>query len=46
VTGTDAASVAIHRVNEIAKARAQIALGNYAAAAALVATCPRTSSTC
>src|SRR4249919_3271079 len=40
VTGTDAASTAIHRVNEIAKARAQIALGNYAAAAALVADVP------
>lgn len=36
VTGTDAASTAIQRVNRIAKARAQIALGNYAAAAALV----------
>ena len=40
VTGTDAASIAIHRVNEIAKARAQIDLGNYAAAAALVADVP------
>jgi len=40
VTGTDASSIAIHRVNEIAKARAQIALGNYAAAAALVADVP------
>jgi hypothetical protein len=40
VTGTDAASIAIHRVNEIAKARAQINLGNYAAAAALVADVP------
>src|SRR5258708_20894393 len=40
VTGTDAASVAIHRVNEIAKARAQVDLGNYAAAAALVADVP------
>ena len=40
VTGTDAASVAIARVNKIAKARAQIALGNYAAAAALVADVP------
>jgi hypothetical protein len=40
VTGTDAQSIAIHRVNEIAKARAQIALGNYAAAAALVADVP------
>lgn len=40
VTGTDAASVAIHRVNELAKARAQIDLGNYAAAATLVADVP------
>lgn len=40
VTGADAQSVAIHRVNEIAKARAQINLGNYAAAAALVADVP------
>ncbi len=40
VTGTDAASIAIARVNKIAKARAQIALGNYAAAAALVADVP------
>ena len=40
VTGTDAQSVAIHRVNEIAKARAQVDLGNYAAAAALVADVP------
>lgn len=40
VTGTDATSIAIHRVNEIAKARAQIDLGNYAAAAALVADVP------
>ena len=40
MTGTDAASIAIHRVNEIAKARAQIDLGNYAAAAALVADVP------
>jgi hypothetical protein len=40
VTGTDAASIAIHRVNEIAKARAQIDLGNYPAAAALVADVP------
>jgi hypothetical protein len=40
VTGTDAASIAIHRVNEIAKARAQVDLGNYAAAAALVADVP------
>jgi hypothetical protein len=40
VTGTDASSIAIHRVNEIAKARAQIDLGNYAAAAALVADVP------
>lgn len=40
VTGTDAASIAIHRVNEIAKARAQVALGNFAAAAALVADVP------
>jgi hypothetical protein len=40
VSGTDAASIAIHRVNEIAKARAQIDLGNYAAAAALVADVP------
>lgn len=39
-TGTDAGSVAIHRLNEIAKARAQIDLGNYAAAAALVADVP------
>jgi len=40
VTGTDAQSIAIHRVLEIAKARAQIDLGNYAAAAALVADVP------
>jgi hypothetical protein len=40
VTGTDAGSLAIHRVNEIAKARAQVDLGNYAAAAALVADVP------
>ena len=40
VTGSDAASVAIHRVNEIAKARAQVDLGNFAAAAALVADVP------
>jgi hypothetical protein len=40
VTGTDAASIAIHRVNEIAKARAQVDLGNYVAAAALVADVP------
>ena len=40
VTGTDAASVSIRRVNAIAKARAQIALGNYAAAAALVTDVP------
>ena len=40
VTGTDAASLAIARVNKIAKARAQIDLGNYAAAAALVADVP------
>ena len=40
VTGTDAASVSIRRVNAIAKARAQIALGNYAAAATLVADVP------
>src|SRR5262249_36778632 len=40
VTGTDAASIAIHRVNEIAKARAQVDLGNYAAAATLVADVP------
>ncbi|HVT38655.1 MAG TPA: hypothetical protein VHE78_06415 [Gemmatimonadaceae bacterium] len=40
VTGTDAASIAIHRANQIAKARAQIDLGNYAGAAALVADIP------
>jgi hypothetical protein len=40
VTGTDAQSVAIARVNKIAKARAQVDLGNYAAAAALVADVP------
>jgi hypothetical protein len=40
VTGTDAASIAIARVNKIAKARAQIDLGNYAAAAALVTDVP------
>ena len=40
VTGTDAQSIAIHRANEIAKARAQVDLGNYAAAAALVADVP------
>ena len=40
LTGTDAASIAIRRVNQIAKARAQIDLGNYAAAAALVADVP------
>lgn len=40
VTGTDAQSVAIARVNKIAKARAQVNLGNYAAAAALVADVP------
>lgn len=40
ITGTDAQSVAISRVNKIAKARAQIDLGNYAAAAALVADVP------
>jgi hypothetical protein len=40
VTGTDAASIAIHRVNEIAEARAQIDLGNFAAAEALVADVP------
>jgi hypothetical protein len=40
VTATDAASIAIHRVSEIAKARAQINLANYAAAAALVADVP------
>ena len=40
VTGTDAQSVAIHRVLEIAKARAQVDLGNYAAAAALLADVP------
>jgi hypothetical protein len=40
VVGADAASVAIHRVNEIAKARAQVDLGNVAAAAALLADVP------
>ena len=40
VTGSDAASTAIRRVNSIAKARAQIDLGNYAAAATLVADVP------
>jgi hypothetical protein len=40
VTGSDAASVAIRRVNAIAKARAQVDLGNLAAAAALVADVP------
>jgi hypothetical protein len=40
VTGTDAQSVAIHRVLEIAKARAQVDLGNFAAAAALLADVP------
>jgi hypothetical protein len=40
VTGSDAASVAIHRVNEIAAARAQVDLGNYSAASALVADVP------
>jgi hypothetical protein len=40
VTGTDASSIAISRVNKIAKARAQIGLGNYAAAAALVSDVP------
>jgi hypothetical protein len=40
VTGADASSIAITRVNKIAKARAQIDLGNYAAAAALVADVP------
>jgi hypothetical protein len=40
VTGTDAASTAIRRVNAIAKARAQVDLGNYAAAATLVADVP------
>jgi hypothetical protein len=40
VTGTDAQSVSIRRVNAIAKARAQVDLGNYAAAAALVADIP------
>ncbi len=40
VTGTDAASIAIHRVNEIAKARALVDLGNFAAAAALMADVP------
>lgn len=39
-TATDAQSIAIARVNKIAKARAQIDLGNYAAAAALVADVP------
>jgi hypothetical protein len=40
ITGTDASSIAIRRVNQIAKARAQIDLGNYAAAAATVADVP------
>ncbi len=40
VTGIDAQSVAIHRVLEIAKARAQVDLGNYAAAATLVGDVP------
>jgi len=40
VGGTDAANTAIRRVNQIAKARAQVDLGNYAAAAALVADVP------
>jgi hypothetical protein len=39
-TGGDAESVAINRVASIAKARAQVNLGNYAAAAALVAAVP------
>lgn len=40
VTGSDPSSIAIRRVNQIAKARAQVDLGNYAAAAALVADVP------
>jgi starch-binding outer membrane protein, SusD/RagB family len=40
LTGTSASTVAIRRVNQIAKARAQIALGDYAAAAATVADVP------
>jgi hypothetical protein len=40
VTGTDASSIAVQRVNKIAKARAQVDLGNYAAAAALVVDVP------
>jgi hypothetical protein len=45
LTGTDASSIAIRRVNQIAKARAQIDLGSYAAAAALVADVPTNYST-
>lgn len=39
-SGTDAANTAIRRVNSLAKARAQVDLGNYAAAAALVTDIP------
>ena len=39
-SGTDAEAVAINRAGRIAKARAQVNLGNYAAAATLVAGIP------